>query len=271
MSSFHKKIIFITIVIIILLAIVFLFFILGDRGQRTKNTENKITKETKEQCVERISRTDDSVKLEEEVKNFIASFDSYRKSYYIKELFIKYIGCQLEAERDNRIYEQGKQFINTVCTLRDAIPLSEYLKSKMNNDDYFASMLIKGSLEEICPEKLLAECKEGRYLQEMVSEEWCNNICEKLQEYEKNSSGMMSELVNFQDQKNRGSSDLFFIPNMIIAYRFGGEEMALEFCNSLFTGEKETCLYGIQRLEIRNNMECGEVLEKIAELICAEQ
>jgi hypothetical protein len=94
-----------------------------------------------------------------------------------------------------------------------------------------------------------------------------------LAQYEKDKDKLNKEVISFKDwgegvEGIRGSS---FFWRLAVAYRFGGENLALKICdNAPNTEERNTCRSSVAILFFAGTKEltCDAAFEQLAQLIC---
>lgn len=191
---------------------------------------------------------------------------------------IKYFVCRLRADRNEELYQLAKDFFDTFkfhneLNRQEGLARVEEVYAGENLYENFYFKLALADFDQICPEELSNSCTAA--LREVdidapTSVENCRNICKIINEYSQDKIKLDEEIIDFKEWSDdpimyRGQYWL----RTAIAYRFGGQELALKVCQNVNESEKEDCQIGIDNIKNRKEgMNCDAIRGDIKRLIC---
>jgi hypothetical protein len=270
--------------ILVVLAAALCLFLLIIFGLRFKKTPTYTRVETvQEKCVEKIKKADFSeiVDLTEQLSEDINFRGKIGSLLYPASLFKNYLKCEILKEQNQKKKEELVGYTTEVwrrIVFHNYDKAWEETKIRLreiftNPEEFFIDNLAFGKMAEICPEKLPINCKKDNGIFFVESDEWCKNICDTLAQYEKDKDKLNREVINLKDPKE-GVKDVpgtSFFWQLAAAYRFGGKDLALKFCDNLTKpGDKKTCI-SMAAVFGTKDMGCEASFDKLAQLICDYQ
>lgn len=237
----------------------------------------------KAKCLEDISKMDDE-ELIATVENFdyedapSASVREAKKVSAIKQLFgylvckIK-IGTMIKGEKNEELYIMIKEFIaRNVSEANREEMLTLLDKNTEKVYEKFNLLLAFTDLDKLCPEKLPNLCVERARLMNMdeKSIENCKYFCDRLNLYSENKDILEKEIINYSDWSDDPAIfERQYEMRLSVAYRFGGEDLALEICHNMAEPNKESCLGKINYLNnIKKGKYCDEYMNNLKNLLC---
>ena len=215
------------------------------------------------------------IDLTEQLSKDLAFREKIKIYVYPFSLLVRHARCEFEKEQNE---EKKNALVNYVIEARRQIVSEEVKENVMarlkevfiHPEEFFINNLSLGNMAEICPDKLLINCRKDNGIFFLESDEWCEHICETLAQYEKDKDKLNKEVINFKDWEEniiglRGSQ---FNWRLAIAYRFGGKDLARKVCENVAeTQKKDTCLSAAVSFETRE-LPCETAFEQLAQLIC---
>lgn len=264
------------LIIFLLISVVFLSFVLA-----SKLTEEKREQKLKqEQCRKEMNEL--NVGQLSEKALFLKSPGTLLSSGIIKidyanKLTTRYFYCQLAKTTDkedyNEIYNQALKFVeksNLMLNQEYSEKYNGIYEEYFNNESFSNELALGGDLSEICPDKLINMCIVAREKWEFTypdTEEWCLNICEVLMEYSNDESKLFSNVVDFRNWADESSLFQQYFWRELMAFRFGGKELALKVCNNIPEQEINNC-FGIVSTYTVRQIKCEDVSKELVDLIC---
>ncbi|MHA1661066.1 MAG: hypothetical protein ACTSUT_18290 [Promethearchaeota archaeon] len=271
--------------------------------------KEEFIRETREECINRIRNITDQNGLKEEISKFYYKESDFYKNvdYYSRAnthlFYIRYIGCQLEEARDEEIYKMGLDYVDNFVNNINEDDFTEreidimrlyyegYLEGKMggfaesgtSSEIFNFEALLVGNSEQmgeynlteyICPDMLPELCMKNVRRIKYIPESFCENICEKLSEYEIDYDKMFDEVVvnNFNSWEDGEDIAKYKFLRRAIAWRYGGEELLMKICEYETTEKnKRKCLLDASSLSTiieSRKTSCADVRDRMVNLIC---
>lgn len=255
--NFKNKITLI-IILILFLIIGLLSYFFYFQNNNSLSEEKKI--EIILECSKEFNDMDDGQFVEK-----ISKLDlSEEETLDIKKNMIEYLGCRLNREREEFNKYIYAELANRTLQLIERLDISDELmvianknvpilkmfyqnngetlldgKDTINNDVALSPIetICSGDEESdyflgICPSALLTEGRDKLSLEEIeIVESSCNNFCESFNRYTNNQSDFEADMSNLIWPKDDLIKRKRFIIISAFAFKVGGEELALKFCD----------------------------------------
>jgi hypothetical protein len=273
----------------IFIAAITLFCILGvivlglELKQRAAEKSEAIRKEEIKKCVETAGEMNFSemIDLTEQLSNdrdfrMNEKIDIYAYPY---SLLWKHLQCKFSQEQNE---EKKNALVDYAMEARRRIlyrnlnevwgKVKETLRENfIQPKETFFYNLAFGNMAEICPDKLSVLCRKDNGVLFLEPDEWCNRICETLAQYEKDKDKLNKEVISFKDWREgiKNFPPSLFIWRLAVAYRFGGENLALKICDNASNTEERNMCRDSEVTMLRNkDLACDAAFEQLAQLIC---
>lgn len=297
--NLNKKILFSTIIIVIFVIAIFTmaFFYWPE----TQRPETQIPSDTsyetaKEECLENVAKMTDE-ELIDKVKNLENPYEETDivgssgrlkdRMSWAQNQMSRYLICQVKINSNNdNIYNRAKKFIGESGFEEEyedsrQIYLAKLERARSNPlDNNFTVQLALGDLKEICPEKLTNLCLEEVNQFDIETKKLilddCQNICDLIDQYAKDGEKLEKEIIGNKEWSWAGYTNDESLQEkqhrfrLSIAYRFGGQDLAVKICDDLDIDKNDECLDWINFLEKENTVlkECHDAYENLKHLIC---
>lgn len=245
----------------------------------------------KEKCLEDISKMNEeeliaTVESFDYVKAPSASIREVRKISVISQLF-DYLVCRIEmgvivdGKKNEELYLMTKEFVERSASPENSKIMLEVLDETYAGEDIFGIQLALGDLNHLCPDRLPNICLRdissyidnkqgvvnGSLLDEYVSV--CNNICSLLDQYSKDREKLKEETIYSQEWDDDTFRQKQYRFRTAIAYRFGGQDLAVKVCNIFPADNKEDCLQGLDYIvKLNLHKECDAERRSLESSIC---
>ena len=192
-----------------------------------------------------------------------------------------YYSCNLLSSKDEKIMAAADKYADS---LKGGLS-AQYVAALKNQFEDITNGKINtpyltlgenqafGDLTSICPDELTTICKEsGAQKNEGVAADawagYCEGLCSKIQNNLKNPDVAQKNIFDkTMWQVWQGKSD--YRGPVSGAYRIGGKDLAAKLCqqSDLSSDQVNDCLQRVAILDMKN-VSCGDVLPKLAELVC---
>jgi len=189
---------------------------------------------------------------------------------------INYFICEAGYTKDENDYNKAKDLIESMSIQEEN---KQNSLSKLNDafsgetGRGFLIELALGDIDDICPGKIKNLClKTGIGIEEERFFDGCENICDKINQYMNDGDTLENEIIDnndwFEDKLDREKQ---YKTRISIAFRLGGESLALRICNNLLDDEKKGCLSAIDYIKMEENENyCDEFRSQLEDFICLD-
>lgn len=281
--SFKKLLFLLAIVVFLLATVVSVVKIIQWQKARVVMETARVAMEARRmKCLENVSKMN-----EEELIATVESFNyedvpfvsvrEAKKVSAIKQLF-RYLVCKIKigitikGEKNEALYSMVKEFITRNVSEVNREEMLTFLEDTEKVHEKFNLLLAFADLDKLCPEKLPNLCVEQARLMNMgeKSIENCKYFCDRLNLYSENKDILGKEIINYSNWSDDPA--IFegqYKMRLSVAYRFGGEDLALEICHNMVEPNKESCLERINYLNnIKKGKYCDEYMNNLKNLLC---
>ena len=280
MNFLNKKILLrIVIIVVFIIAIVIGAFFYW---QRTHIPPDISLEAIKEKCLEDVSKMNDQelineVKTLEFSDEISVSVIEERINYAYRNM-INYLICRVDNSKNEEDYNLAKNFIEELGIQEEnkqnsLVWLDEAYSQESNSlrvINAFTIQLALGDLAKLCPDELPNLCSEEAIHFDVKETKLiignCNNVCNLIDQYSEDRDKIERDIVNFRDWHN--DSVIYekqYELRVAIAYRFGGQDLALKICENVIDSEKENC---VSKVNWVSSFNCDGLRENIENLIC---
>jgi len=216
----------------------------------------------KNQCLEKMKNaTDDELIQEIGTLGYTEEIDPASGENQLTathKSIINYFICKAGYTKDENDYNKAKDLIESMSIQEENKQSSLSELSDAFSGETGRGFLIElalGDIDEICPEKIKNLCLEtGIGIEEERFFDGCENICDKINQYMTDGDKLENEIINnndwFEDKSDREKQ---YKTRISIAFRLGGESLALKICNNLSNNERNECLSAIDYIKIEGN------------------
>ena len=198
-----------------------------------------------------------------------------------RRLMLYYYSCKILNDKDKNALDEAGKYLDPMQGTPNGFientkkQLSDILDGKLNTPYLtYSDNVALGDLLKICPDELPAMCKEASKTRgNNGNDEYCNNICTKIDSYKQDPIKAKSEILDPNAWKaSTDPANKSYRPILSMAYRVGGKDLALQVCgeSKMSDLQKTDCLNTVSGLDAAS-ISCSDVATKLGEFVCKKQ